>query len=60
MARRLIDNPSLRAFKLVEKKRVVLQGEELEEHLAMLRQHKAMERMKEQLTLVVPSAVFVC
>ena len=58
LARRLIENPSVRAFKLVEKKRVVLQGEELEEHLAMLRQHRAMERMKEQFTLVSLSLFF--
>ncbi|XP_018013297.1 probable cleavage and polyadenylation specificity factor subunit 2 [Hyalella azteca] len=47
LARRLIDNPNLRVFKLMEKRRVILEGEELEEHLAMLRQHRVMERMKD-------------
>ena len=48
LARRLIDNPNIGAYKLVEKRRVVLEGEELEEHQALVRQHKAMERMREQ------------
>lgn len=47
LARRLIDNPNLGAFKLVEKRRVPLEGEELQEHLATLRQHRALERMRE-------------
>uniref|UniRef100_A0A2P2I4M9 Cleavage and polyadenylation specificity factor subunit 2 n=3 Tax=Hirondellea gigas TaxID=1518452 RepID=A0A2P2I4M9_9CRUS len=51
LARRLIDNPNLGAFKLVEKRRVTLEGDELEDHLATLRSHRAMERMKEQHTL---------
>ncbi|KAF2359510.1 Zn-dependent metallo-hydrolase RNA specificity domain [Trinorchestia longiramus] len=47
LARRLIDNPNVRMFKLMEKRRVILDGDELEEHLAMLRQHRVMERMKD-------------
>lgn len=49
LARRLIDNPTLGSFKLLEKRRVLLEGEELEEHMATLRQHRTMERMKEHM-----------
>jgi len=47
LAQRLIEDPKIGSLRLIEKKRVLLEGEELDEHLATVRSHKQMERIRE-------------
>ncbi|KAB7495135.1 putative cleavage and polyadenylation specificity factor subunit 2 [Armadillidium nasatum] len=50
LARVLIDNPEIQTFRLVEKKRVKLEGDELDQYMKMkLKEHKA--RIKEELMI---------
>ncbi|KAK8393691.1 hypothetical protein O3P69_006784 [Scylla paramamosain] len=49
LARRLIDNPQIRTFKLLEKRRVRLEGPELDEHYRQKReQQQQQQRIKEE------------
>lgn len=49
LARRLIDNPHIRTFKLLEKRRIRLEGPELDEHYRQKReQQQQQQRIKEE------------
>lgn len=48
LARALIDNPEIQTFRLLEKKRVKLEGDELDQYMKLkLKEHKA--KIKEEL-----------
>lgn len=44
LARRLIDNPQIRTFKLLEKRRMKLEGSELDEHYRMKREEEQQQQ----------------
>lgn len=55
LARRLIDNPSIRTFKLLEKRKMKLEGHELDEHYRLKREEEKhiLQRIKKEWVFIL-------